>query len=335
MGGDVVPVSLSVHVALATDTAYLPWCATAVRSCLDVTPAADLEFHLLHDQPVAATDRDRLSEMICAAGGRDHWVTVEPERLAMLPTKGASLGGRTSWIRVVLADLLADIDRVIYLDADVLVLEPLAALWATDLGGAPLAAVANVVEPAQHTHVRDLGLDPKAYFNAGVLVMDLAAMRAGDTVRHLTDFVAANAARLSWFDQDALNVTFAESWLALHPRWNAQNSLWSWGAWAAELFGPEELAEATSRPAIVHFEGPAVCKPWHVLADHPVRDHYLRTLASTPWAQVPLAGRTALNRAIARLPPDRRIPAYLTSLRAHAALGRVRTWAERRRPPPG
>ena len=326
---------MSVHVALATDTAYLPWCATAVRSCLDVTPAADLEFHLLHDRPIPYPDQERLTGMVQAAGGRARWVAVDPERLAMLPTKGAALGGRTSWIRVVLADVLADVDRVVYLDADVLVLEPLAALWATDLGGAPLAAVANVVEPAQHGHVRDLGLDPTAYFNAGVLLMDLAALRAGDAVRHLTEFAAANAARLSWFDQDALNVTFAGSWLALHPRWNAQNSLWSWGEWAAELFGSEEWAEATSRPAIVHFEGPAVCKPWHVLADHPVRDRYLRTLASTPWAQVPLEGRTALNRAIARLPADRRIPTYLASLRARAALRRVRAAAGRRRPPPG
>lgn len=329
---------MSIHVALATDAAYLPWCATTVRSCLDVTPAADLDFHLFHDQPIATVDQDRLTAMVRSAGGRAHWHPVEPERLAVLPSKGPALGGRTSWIRIVLPDLLPDLDRLIYLDADTLVLQSLAPLWATDLRGAPIAAVANIVEPEQRDHVVQLGLDPTSYFNAGVLVMDLATMRRSDAVRGLVAVAAQRADRMSWYDQDALNVTFAGSWLALHPRWNAQNSLWTWAEWARALFGPELLAEALSTPAIVHFEGPAVVKPWHVLGDHPLRRRYLATLAATPWAGEPLVGRTLLNRLIVRLPLERRLPAYLATerarLRAARARRRLSAGAGRRRRPP-
>lgn len=324
---------MTIHVALATDAAYLPWCATGVRSCLD-RDAGDLHVHLFHDQPIAGADRGRLADMIRAAGAEVSWQAVEPERLAMLPSKGPALGSRTSWIRVLLPELLPGVDKVIYLDADTLVLQTLSDLWSTDLRGAPLGAVANVVEPARDGHIRELGLEPAgAYFNAGVLLMDLETMRRAGAVGRLTAFVAANRERLIWFDQDALNVTFAGSWHPLHPRWNAQNSFWTWGEWASRVFEAGPLTEAKSAPAIIHFEGPSICKPWHLLGDHPMRPRYLDVLARTPWAAQPLEGRTPTNRVIARLPAQRRLDAWVATERARlglrAAARRIRVGARR------
>ena len=316
---------MTIHLALATDTAYLPWCATTVRSCLDVVAAGELHVHLLHDEPIEPALCEGLTGMVRSAGGSVSWHPVAPERLAMLPSKGADSGGRTSWIRVVLPDVLPEVDRVIYLDADVLVLEALEPLWGTDLAGARIAAVANVVEPDHHPHVRELGLDPTGgYFNAGVLVMDLAAMRSDGTVRVITDYVREHGTRLAWFDQDARNVTFAGTWHHLHPRWNTQNSLRTWADWATEVFGSDTRAEAVDHPAILHFEGPAVCKPWHLLCDHPLRDRYLQTLARTPWAGQPVEGATPLNRMISHLPLERRLPAYVRTVQARMLADRVR-----------
>lgn len=316
---------MTIHVAIATDTGYLPWCATTVRSCLDAITPGELHVHLLHDQPLEPALRERLTEMVRTADGSITWHPVAPERLDTLPSKGLELGDRTSWIRVVLPEVLAEVDRVVYLDADVLVVDSLEPLWRADLAAEPIAAVANVVEPAFHEHVRDLGLDPTGgYFNAGVLVMDLAAMRRGGTVDSLTDYVREHGQRLIWFDQDALNVVFAGSWHHLHPRWNSQNSLRIWPEWATEVFGAEARAEAVDQPAIVHFEGPAVLKPWHILCGHPSRERYLRTLASTPWAAQPVEGTTPLNRIISRLPEDRRLPAYIRTLKARVIADRLR-----------
>ena len=329
---------MTIHVALATDTAYLPWCATTVRSCLDVVAPGELHVHLVHDQPIEPTLCERLARMVRGAGGTASWHPVAAQRLEMLPSKGADSGGRTSWIRVMLPDVLPEVDRVVYLDADVLVLEALEPLWRTDLAGAPIAAVANVVEPDYHPHVRELGLDPMGgYFNAGVLVMDLVAMRREGAVQVLTDYVRHRGGRLPWFDQDALNVAFAGAWHHLHPRWNSQNSLRTWATWATEVFGCDARAEAVEHPAILHFEGPAVCKPWHLLCDHPFRDQYLRTLARTPWAAHRMEGATPLNRLISRLPVERRLPAYVRTVQARMLtdrfMRRIRGAGPRPRPP--
>jgi lipopolysaccharide biosynthesis glycosyltransferase len=302
----------AIQIATASDRSYLPWCATALLSCLRATTDRPLHFHVLHEGTIGEGDQDRLTAMVERYRGTIEFKVIDDELLGTLPTKGPSLGGRISWARVLLPEIFPGLSRVIYLDADVLTVQSLSSLWAEDLGGAVLGAVRNVVEPAMWPHIASLGIsDPARYFNAGVLLIDLAAMRDARSWGRISEFVRRVDEPLTWFDQDALNVVFADRWKPLDPRWNVQNSFWGWRDWAADVFGDEALGGAVQGPAILHFEGPSLCKPWHYLCTHPYRDRYLSTLADTPWAGEPLSERTVANRLIRRLPPDQRIPAYL------------------------
>lgn len=304
-----------IHVAAACDAGYLPWCATMLLSCLDQHPRGEVTCHFLDVDGLATADAASLRRVVEGAGGRLLVHEVEPSALAAIPAK-PRFGGRAVWARLLLPDLL-DEPRVLYLDADTFVVSPLDELWATDLGGAALGAVANVVEPSMWPFVRSLGVaDPRDTLNSGVLLLDLAALREDRGFDTALAFAAARGEDLPWADQDALNATFDGRWHHLHPRWNAQNSLWTWRPLAEAVFGAEAVQRATTAPAVVHFEGPHVCKPWHYLSEHPWRDAYRRTLARTPWAGTPPTDRTAVTRLIRRLPGDRRIPAYLWLLRA-------------------
>jgi hypothetical protein len=62
--------------------------------------------------------------------------------------------------------------------------------------------------------------------------------------------------------------------------------------WSADLLGRSEIAEAITRPAIIHFEGPAENKPWHVLCDHPARSIYKAHRGHTPWPRYRREGLT-------------------------------------------
>jgi lipopolysaccharide biosynthesis glycosyltransferase len=108
--------------------------------------------------------------------------------------------------------------------------------------------------------------------------------------------------------------------MALHPRWNAQNQLWESPEAATELFGAA-AAEARQSPAILHFEGPSLCKPWHALCMHPWRRHWWATLARTPFASATAEDQGAATTAIRLLPQSQRVRAYIHLLR----------WRERRR----
>jgi len=216
----------------------------------------------------------------------DRWV-------ARLPTKGFT---RTAtWYRIFLPQLLPDIPRVLYLDADVLVLESVAPLWQVDMTSKLVAAVTNVLKPQSVDRPRALELpESQDYFNAGVMVLNLDLMRREDSSRALLEYGTAHADEIPWRDQDALNVILGSSRVALHPRWNLMNGILIF-PWSEDLLGPDAVAEARGSPAIRHFEGPGPYKPWHYLCEREWRELYRHHRQETPWPNVRLEGRTPRN----------------------------------------
>jgi lipopolysaccharide biosynthesis glycosyltransferase len=298
-----------IDIVIATDLAYLPWAATAIRSVLDHNPSGTVAFSVLHDGDLTRDAIDDLRRLAAEGGATVDVRIVRDARTAALPA--APGGGRITWLRVLLPELLEHLPRALFIDADTFAVTSLDALWSTDLGADVLAAACNVVEPAMHEHVRSIGLsDPRRYLNAGVLLMDLDAMRREDATSAMLLFAEGARDRIRWLDQDTLNVVFENRWRPLHPRWNAMNSLWTWEGWAVETFGAEAVNEARTDPGILHFEGPALCKPWHYLSTHPWREAYRATLRRTPWSGTPLEDRTWSTRALRTLPRGLRTPAY-------------------------
>ena len=89
---------------------------------------------------------------------------------------------------------------------------------------------------------------------------------------------------------------------------------------AAEVFGPDLLEEATKRPAIRHFEGPELSKPWHYLCPYPGRKEHRALLAETPWAGIPLEDRTAATWFLRLFRGEMRYRAYARLLQARSRL---------------
>jgi len=308
---------MPIVIAVALDGRYAPWAAVLLRSCIRANPTSNICFEIAHDGTLTEEDRGRLAETATTSHASVRFHRVATDRFADLPT--TPLFGAIVWLRFCLPELLSDRSRVIYLDSDTLVLSDLGELWETPLDPHPLAAVANVIEPSARAHVEELGIHyPGGVFNSGVLLMDLARMRAEQSSEQLFHAAAERRKGVVWPDQDALNVVFARRWLALHPRWNTQNSFWGLHQEALEVFGPALLEEAMQRPAIRHFEGPALSKPWHYLCPYPGRDEHRALLAETPWADVPLEDRTAATRFVRLFPRDMRYRAYGRLLQARS-----------------
>lgn len=303
-----------IHVALATDRAYVPYCGVATLSLAEARLEAPLTIHILHGEDVGRDDVDALTSVASRSGVDVVAHGIDSAAVADLPS--VDRFGPVIWFRLLLPELLADCDRVVYLDADTFAVAPLDDLWRVDLGDAAVAAVRNVVHP-EHRH-RDPGLGlptMSAYFNSGVLLFDLERVRSDGLMARARDVACDQRDRLLWPDQDALNVAFARRWLAVHPRWNCMNSLRVWRPWAEEALGAVAVADALADPAVVHFEGPALSKPWHYLSDHPLRARYRSALARTPWADTRVTDRTVATRLIGRLPERWRRDAFGQLLR--------------------
>lgn len=257
---------------------HLPHAATMLQSLQESTPDRAFHVHLLHGGDVTDADLDPVRRTLAPSGStlQDHAVPQPVQ--ARLPAPQLHV---SAWFRVLLPDLVPDLDRIVHIDVDAVVVDDVSPLWGVDLDGAWLAAAVNALYPFQPPYYRThLGLDePSEYLNSGVMVMDLAAMRADGMVEQVLDYAADHPDNL-WNDQDALAVVARGRWRRLHPRWNCQSTLYEVDANQLDL-DPDEVEEALRRPAIVHFIGPF--KPWTHGCQHPLRHLWRQARARTPY----------------------------------------------------
>ncbi len=193
-----------------------------------------------------------------------------------------------------------NVGRVLYLDADIVVVGSIAPLWFADLGGALLGAV-NI--PGSDQGVRLLGLRQEdGYFNAGVLLIDLERWRATRAEEVVLNYIRNNPERIM-YDQDALNACFYACTKRLDYKWNVIRPFY----WEPIVLPLERREiEAIRRDArIIHFNGGS--KPWSYFCDHPRRGEYNRYLLMTDWRDYVAPDRTPLNmlrRAISAVIPN-------------------------------
>jgi lipopolysaccharide biosynthesis glycosyltransferase len=166
--------------------------------------------------------------------------------------------------RTILPNLLPHIDRIIHFDLDAMCLGDLAGLFDIDLAGNAIAAAdepqtvfasgydtlhrdaARLRRQGQPDLAREFILRTNSHhpfdfdiFNAGIMVLDLAKMRADDFCGRFLPYVQ----RFGLNGQVVLNVYVGRDRTKLHPDWNRLVRL-----------------EVAQPPKIAHWAGPF--KPW-------------------------------------------------------------------------
>lgn len=283
-----------MHVACIADRHYWRHTGAMVHSLLTHNPRATV--HVLHRPDAPREECERLTQVVATFGAT---VNFLPVRDAGDARSHSPYFPDAIWYRVFLPELLPDLDKVLYLDSDLIVLQSLAELWERDLSQHALAAVTNPMPAIHRRYPRDvLGLAPEDYFNSGVLLLNLERLRKDGARERLLEYARQHPAN-ACPDQDALNVLFHDSCLRLHLRWNYQTALLDLHPHEVPI-PAAQVREAATNPAIVHFSGPF--KPWMYLCRDPWRERFLDHARRTPWPLQPPSGRTPLSMVLRRLP---------------------------------
>ncbi|TRM63935.1 glycosyltransferase family 8 protein [Schizophyllum amplum] len=252
-GGAAVQTALDygVNLGLAVNSDYAMPATVAIHSAVQALTTRCTVYVM--DCGLSGEDREKIVALPAPASERVSFVFLQPSEDDLCCAYGAT------WAKI---DMVRRIpaERVLYLDADVLVMGDLVPLWTTDLKGKALGAAADVGHPKGHASLDE---QVSRYFNAGVLLMDLAKMRGSidDLLR-----LARSSLSSSYKDQDCLNAHFADDWTELSLKYNAQGV----GTYADIITEERSILDLASMsdPVIVHFTGPvhpplvAVLNPW-------------------------------------------------------------------------
>lgn len=293
--------SETIHIAIAADDRYLPHAAAMLHSLWWSNRSAAINVHFLHGPDLSQRKRRLFDHMVKKLGFKLQWLEVGNEQIQGLPSN-VSYISKVVWYRLFMPQLFPQLDRILYLDCDVLVMDSIAPLWRTPLDENYFAAVTNVVPVHHSQRATELGLpSAECYFNLGIALWNLEIMRREGFTERVLSFARENASRLLWMEQDAINVLYWRERLRLHPRWNCQNGIF-YSSWGTRLLNPQEIREAMENPALIHFEGGSFAKPWHYLSAHPLRKRYFFHRRRTPWPVCVPEGITLKNIAKKHLP---------------------------------
>lgn len=177
--------------------------------------------------------------------------------------RGISAG---TYLRLMLHRLLPEVDKIIYVDVDVLFQNDLAGIWSTLMDDFVLAAVKGAVNlsdkwewNSDRPYWKHLEGMKGRYINAGVTMMNLAKIRE-QKLEEQWDIWAKE--KLYYQDQDILNMTCQNVICYLPPKYNmlAYMNEQDYDRFVSEgILSKEECKEALEQPVIIHYAGD---KPW-------------------------------------------------------------------------
>ena len=152
----------------------------------------------------------------------------------------------TTYYRLLIPDTFFFIDKALYLDSDIIVLNDLSILYNMEIGDNLVGAVPDQsVQMLEefYTYVEDaLCIDRSKYFNAGILVMNLKKMRSTHMLKRVVELSKTVVFKVAQ-DQDLLNVVCKDSVYYLANEWNVM-----------------PLGDYKHEISLIHFN--LIYKPW-------------------------------------------------------------------------
>lgn len=181
-----------------------------------------------------------------------------------------------AYARMMAGSLFPQYGRIVYLDADILLVGDVAELYFSDLQGTPAAAAGDglvlwsIEEGTIHPHLEYMGnylSSPLSYCNSGVLVLDLNQIRRRDLEHRLLQQLRSRPEPFPYPDQDILNIVLHGDITPLPPEWNFQFLSWTWDEERTQRLrgtGLENVPSISRERSwkLLHMVGPE--KPWRL-----------------------------------------------------------------------
>lgn len=193
----------------------------------------------------------------------------------------------TSILKFFIPQYLSAVDKVLYLDGDIVVQSNLAELYNIDIHDRYAAVVKDIVSTFAW-HRQEVPYGSSYYFNSGMMLLNLSKMRSENVSERLIDYRIHG--KNYYMDQDALNVAFAGCVRFISPYFNFINKfLYQKGAdWMSQFYHViihRNEVRAFQKAQIIHFASQK--KPWYSELPY-LTKLFKKYYALSPYKDIPL-----------------------------------------------
>jgi lipopolysaccharide biosynthesis glycosyltransferase len=180
-----------------------------------------------------------------------------------------------SYNRIFLSSVISNkIDKILYLDCDLIVLKDIRSFFEVNLEEFYLGAVREIINSEAKQRL-ELG-EEYHYFNAGVQIINLKKWRLDKFEDVLINFILYKTEKIVYHDQDTMNYCARGKWLELSYNYNATHFFYYPDVYPPSYFGmkQEDYEESVKDPVIIHFTSHQ--KPWIEGCKHPKKEIYFK-----------------------------------------------------------
>lgn len=253
--------SCPISIACGADDKFAMGLAVTLYSALaNLEVNRPIDIYII-DGGISEQNKNRLTKALSINSVSVSLKWIEPDLELLDGMKVTRALSTATFFRLLLPELLpAQLDRIIYLDSDLVIEGNLLKLWQEELGNRPALAVQDYhylyVSNGLNDRYQELGLAPDTpYCNAGVMLINLKQWRI--ELLHIKMLEYARKYHKIDLDQNAINAIIPNRWKPLDPKWNVQ--IFGVDRFATSyLYDPKDLVR---NAFILHFTTPL--KPWH------------------------------------------------------------------------
>lgn len=287
----------TLNVVYHSSDLFAPVLGTSMASVFENNKSVE-EIHVyVFENPLSDENKGKLVSLAEKYNRNVHFIKMpdvnSDQRLGLKAVKDGWFFN--SYMKLFLDDYLpSTIERVLYLDSDVLVVDDLTELINIDMKG---CCAAGVIDALGEKYYKLLSLNEDArYCNSGVILEDLTVWRKMNIGDRIRKYSKENGGYVFFMEQTAFNAVLQGEILILHPKYNTYSMMQSmtyeeiWKLRKPERFyTKQEIAEAVQKPAIIHLTNSFLItnRAWYENTNHPERDRYRYYKSLTPWKDEP------------------------------------------------
>lgn len=248
-----------MNILVTVDANYLKPLRVMLKSLFLNNPEETFDIYLLH-AGLRNSELTALGDFVGRHRSALTALAVDDRRLRDAPLSFHYT--REMYFRLIAFRLLPpELDRILYLDPDILILNPIRTLYQTDLGGYLYAAAYHDKRTIREINrIRLYPYDIDAYFNSGVLLMNLDLLRTQASEEEIYRFIRENRTKLVMPDQDILNSLYSKRIRKLDERYYNYDARYYY-RYKLVSGGRFDMDRIINTTVVLHFCGKK--KPWN------------------------------------------------------------------------
>ncbi|MED4954414.1 glycosyltransferase [Paenibacillus macerans] len=250
-----------MNIVIVTDDNYAQYAAVMLTSMYECTRhGKEIRLYVLYNK-LSEKSIVNLSEIV--EGYQSEIIFIEAVEDFLGYYEGSYVS-RTAYLKMKISNYLpSTVNRVLYLDCDIIVQADIFQFENIDLANHYVAAVQDNNEK----YARDLGVPVEKYFNSGVLLINIQKWREDNISDKAFSYVMSPQNKRNTCDQDALNFILWDKWLSLDRKFNYL------------LVNHEPVED----PIIIHYA--AKDKPWQLLYSGEYKEIYKNFETICKWKE--------------------------------------------------